>query len=174
MNFSFFESLSIEEAQDHLDGFIKTEALAIEAMRSAAIDANVVIDFSMASLPGFLRWILPNIEVMRIRVPETEPDWIREFHKDGLVEFTEESKYLVLRAAYYLGECFIQTSNRLSWGIGNLDSIEKNMPVVTGFRFKMEMAPLMVCENVYTGILGDGKSPDVMNTMISSWIGFIP
>ncbi len=174
MNFAFFESLTIVEAQDHLDGFINTEALAIEVIRPAAVSAGVVMDFSVASLPAFFRWILPNIEITRIPVPKTEPDWIREFHKNGLVEFTEESKYLVLRTAYYLGECFVRTNKQLSWAIGNSDSIEKNMPVVTGFRFKMQMAPMMICENVLAGILGDGKSEAVIDTMISSWVGFMP
>ena len=174
MNFAFFESLSVEEAQEHLDGFINTEALAIEVMRSAAACASVAMDFSVASLPAFFRWMLPNIEVVRTPVPETEPDWIREFHKDGLIEFTEESKYLVLRTAYYLGECFVRTSNQLSWGIGNIDTIEKNMPVITGFRFKMEMAPLMICENVFAGIVGDGKSELVIDTMIARWVSFMP
>jgi hypothetical protein len=174
MNLSFFQSLSIHEARDHLDGFINTEALAIEAMRPAVVRANVAMDFSIASLPRFFRWMLPNIEVTRIPVPQTEPDWIREFHKDGLIEFTEESKYIILRTAYYLGACFVRTNNRLSWGIGNIDSIEKNMPVITGFRFAMEMAPMMICENAISGILGGGKSEAVIDTMISSWVGFMP
>jgi hypothetical protein len=174
MNFSFFDSMNIDEARDHLDGFIKTEALAIELMRPAAARAGVELSFSIESLRAFFRWILPHIEIIRVPVPETEPDWIREFHKDGLIEFTEESKYLILRTAYYLGECFVRATKDLSWGIGDLDSIEKNMPVITGFRSKMEMAPMMICENVFGGILGDGKPETVIDTMIKSWVGFIP
>ena len=174
MNFSFFESLSTEEAHDHLDGFMTTESLAIDIMKPAAVRAGVAVDFSIASLPAFFRWVLPDIEVMRTPVPETEPEWIREFHKDGLIEYTEESKYLVLRTAYYLRECFVRSNDALSWGIGNRDSVENNMPVVTGFRFKMEMAPMMVCENVFSGIIGDIKSDAVIDTMISTWIGFTP
>jgi hypothetical protein len=174
MNFSFFGSLSIDEARDHLDGFIKTETLAIEAMGMAAIRADVVMDFSIASLPAFFRWILANLEVIRNPVPGTEPDWIREFHKDGLIEFTEEANYLILRTAYYLGECFVRTNAGLSWGVGSIDSVEKNMSVVTGFRFAMQMAPMMICENVFGRILGDGKSEATIETMISSWISFMP
>ena len=174
MNLGFFESLSNEQARDHLEGFINTESLAFEAMRPAAVQANVVVDFSVASLPTFFRWMLGNIEIIRIPVPDSEPDWIRDFHKDGLIELTDESKYLLLRTAYYLGECFVRTNKGLSWGIGNLDSVEKNMPVVAGFRFKMEMAPMLICENVFSGILGDGKPDTVIETMLSRWVGFMP
>jgi hypothetical protein len=48
------------------------------------------------------------------------------------------------------------------------------MSVVTGFRFAMQMAPMMICENVFGRILGDGKSEATIETMISSWISFMP
>ena len=62
-----------------------------------------------------------------------------DFHKQGLTEFAEELKVLILRAAYYLGESFHRRASALSWTIGNAELIEKNIPVISGFRSGTEM-----------------------------------
>ena len=141
MNFEFFESLTLEQARDHLREFIGTESAAWEGMRSAAQHAGVTMDYSVVSLSPFLKWIVQQVQVVRIPVPASEPKWIREAHKDGLIDFEQESKSLILRAAYYLGETFVRSHPSLGWTTGNPEYLEKNMPVVAGFRSGLEMSP---------------------------------
>ena len=174
MNFELFDSLTPDEAREHLQGFLDTERVAMEIMIPAAGHAGISMDYSMASLPSVLKWILSGVQIIRVPVPATEPDWIREFHKDGFIDFPAESKYLILRAAYYLGECFVRAHNSLIWTIGDPDYVEKNMPVVAGFQFDKEMAPMMVCENVFSGIRGRGAPESNIDIMIHSWVGLMP
>lgn len=171
MNFSLFETVNPAEAHEHLKGFLDTERVAMNAMIAAAKHAGVKMDYSLGTLPSVLKWIMSAVTVTRVPVSDTEPKWIREFHKDGLIEFPEQSKYLILRAAYYLGECFVRASAALSWTVGDPEYIEKNMPVVAGFRGRMELAPMMVCENTFAAILGDGEPESVIDVMVRSWIG---
>lgn len=174
MNFELFESLTPEEAREHLQGFLDTERVAMDIMVPAAEQAGVRMDYSIASLPSVLKWILSGVQIVRVPVPATEPDWIREFHKDGLIDFPDQSKYLILRAAYYLGECFVRANSALFWTTGDPDYAEKNMPVVSGFQFNKEMAPMMVCENVFSGIRGRGEPESNIDKMVRAWLGFMP
>ena len=166
--------MSPQEALEHLQGFLDTERTALELIKPAAAKKGIVIDYSLASLGDFLRWILPSIEIVRVPIPDTEPTWIRAFHANGLIEFQGDSKYLVLRAAYYLRESFVRASGPLSWTVGRAEYIEKNMPVITGFQHKIEMAPLMICENLFSGILGDGEPDNAIDLMIDAWVKFMP
>lgn len=174
MNFDFFDALSAEDAQEHLEGFLLTEKSALEVLRSAAAAAGISIDYSLGSLPGFFRWMLSAIRVVRVPVPATEPEHVRQFHSKGLIEFTVDSKYQVLRAAYYLGESFVRANPDLMWSTGSPDTIVKNMPVVAGFQHEQELPPIMVCENLFGGIVGDAEPETVIDTMIDSWIEAMP
>jgi hypothetical protein len=169
MNFALFEALSPQEASEHLQGFLETEGAAVELLRASIEPSGVVMDFSVASLPSVLRWILGNIRIVRIPVPATEPEWIREAHKDGLIDFDEESKYWILRAAYYLGESFVRGYPSLRWTTGNPEYIEKNLPVVAGFHSGTEMAPMMIVENLFGRILGDAVPTTDIDTAIRAW-----
>jgi hypothetical protein len=169
MNFALFDAMSPEEAREHLQGFLATESVATEALTAGAKQGGVLADFSVGSLPSVLRWIMGNVRIVRVPVPATEPEWIRDWHKDGLIDFDEESKYWMLRAAYYLGECFVRSYPSLRWGIGDPEYIEKNMPVVAGFLSGTEMAPMMIVENLFSRILGDGAPATDIDTAIRAW-----
>jgi hypothetical protein len=174
MNFAIFESMSQEEAAEHLAAFVGSERCALRAMEGAAAQAGAPLNYALASPPAVLKWFLSNVEAIRVPVPESEPPWVREFHKDGFVDFPEQSKYMILRAGYYLGECFVRAEARLSWGTGDRESVERNMPVVSGFRGGSEMAPVMVCENVFARILDRRGSESDIDRMVGAWRGLMP
>jgi hypothetical protein len=169
MNFALFEAMDQQEAHEHLRGFLETERAAVDSLRGDAERRGVPLDFSIASLPSILRWFLGRVRIVRVPVPTTEPEWIRDWHKDGLIDFDKESKYWILRAAYYLGECFVHSCSSLRWATGDPEYVEKNMPVVAGFRSGKEMAPMVVVENLFSRILGDGAPSDDIDTAISAW-----
>ncbi|MFC1597667.1 hypothetical protein ACFL5Q_07005 [Planctomycetota bacterium] len=174
MNFAFFESLSVEDARDYLSGFLETESAAIGEMRDAAEQACVAMDHSIASVPHVLKWILKDVQIVRISVPASEPDWVQQAHADGLIDFEEGSKYLILRAAYYMGECFVRACPSLHWTIGDPEYIEKNMPVVAGFRSGTEMAPMMIVGNLFARILGDDAPITDIDRAVATWGNDIP
>jgi hypothetical protein len=47
------------------------------------------------------------------------------------------------------------------------------MPVVAGFRYGKELAPMMIMENLYSRILGDGASDADVDVMIETWQSFL-
>ena len=169
MNFDFFDAMTPEEAKEHLQGFLATESAAIDQLAPAAQKAYVMLDYSLTSLTPFLRWLMTGVSVVRVPVPISEPSWIREAHSEGLIDFEESSKYLVLRGGFYMGETFIRSFPSLRWATGNPQYIEKNMPVVTGFGDEVEMAPVMIVENLFTRILGQSGSVTDLDIAVRSW-----
>lgn len=170
MKFPLFEAMTPQEAREYLRGFLETESVALEAQRAGAEQSGVSMDFTVASLPSILRWIMGKVRIMRVPVPASEPDWIQEWHKSGLIDFDEESKYWILRGAYYLGECFVRSYPSLRWGTGDPQYIEKNMPVVIGFRSGTEMAPMMIVENLFSRILGRNGSATDIDRAVTAWV----
>jgi hypothetical protein len=174
MNFALFDSMSLDEARDHLNGFLESERLALESMRPAAEEAGVVMDYSLSSLPHVLKWILKRVRFVRVPLPASEPEWIRQAHPEGIIEFNEESKYLILRCAYYMGECFVRSHPALRWATGDPEYIEKNMPVVAGFTSDKEMATMMIVKNVFTRILGYNAPITDIDRALNTWTGYLP
>jgi hypothetical protein len=175
MKYEFFQSLTREEAQQYLERFLTCEREGLMVLRPEAESEGISMDFSLGSVPPLWRWILTRVKTIQGPMDESLPSWIKESVKaTDLVEFEEESKPLVMRAAYYLGEAFVRHSGRLSWGTGNADYMECNMPVVAGFRKGLQLPPITVTENVFLNILAEGDSPRVIEKMIDHWRSLIP
>lgn len=175
MDFAFFESLSNKDAQELLSGFLNAESTAVECMRPDAERAGLRFDFSLESLPDVLKWFLSRVSMIRVPRREDAPDWIRATYSDDTVaEFDEESKDIVLRAAYYLGATFVQASPQLSWNTANRETIQQNMPVVTGFQHGIELAPMLVTENLFSSVVGDGKPVAIVDWTIQAWCKDLP
>src|SRR5688572_17390003 len=85
--------------------------------------------------------------------------------KMGVATFDEPSKILVLRAAYYLGESFVRCHSGLHWTVGNVETAEGNMPVVAGFDSGLELAPILIAENLLRVITEPEKLGDIERTM---------
>lgn len=176
MDFAFFESLTPHDAQAFLDRYLEVEGEATRGMIPSAQEEGVVMDFSVSSVSAFLKWILRKVQTVPTDADETLPAWIRESesYKRGLIEFEEKSKPLVMRASYYLGESFVRQYCSLSWGVGEPETVEHNMPVVAGFRSDLEMAPIMVTENLFLRILGDGAAVTDIDKAVSHWQKMVP
>lgn len=101
-------------------------------------------------------------------VPQDVPRWIRQAHKAGITEFDDDSQALLLRAAYYLGECFARLPD-LYWATGDPEYMEKHMPVVAGFRSDEELPPLVVVENLFARIVGDAHPSKEIDETIEVW-----
>ena len=176
MDFQFFDSLSAAEATEFLNNFLDTERKAVEETISAARSDGVYADLTVATVPEVLKWVVGKLTTVPRLPDETLPSWIRETdsYTRGLFDFDEASTVIILRAAYYLGQSLVNHSEHLSWGVGNVDTAEKNMPVIIGFKFDLELAPAMVVENLFRRIIADGAAYDAIDQAINYWLDKVP
>ena len=84
------------------------------------------------------------------------------------------SGYLVLRASYYFGESFVQHSNKLEWSTGNIETAEQNMPVITGFKYDIEMAPMLIIKNLFMRIVVRDVPTTDIDKAINTWLSYVP
>ena len=173
MNYAFFEALSPDQAAAYLTAFLNAEREALTAWQPLAGRDGVEFDFAMTTLPGVLKWMVANVHGHWVPLGEDEPEWIRQAHPQGAFEFDEDSKSIILRAAYYLGECFARLPGH-RWSTGNTQYVQHNMPVITGFRNDLELPPLVVMDNVAAKIHEDGKPLSKVDSMVDVWKNHSP
>ena len=172
MDYDFFDSLTPEQAQAYLNRFVEVERQALKELQADAAKGKICLDYSLSSLPSVLKWMVKQVRMIRTPVPEDLPQWIRQAHRKGLAEFDDDSKTIVLRAAYYLGECFARLPG-MRWSTGNVEYLEKNMPVIAGFSHDQELPPLIVARNQFARIVRGGKPDSEIDSMIEVWKGFL-
>jgi hypothetical protein len=92
----------------------------------------------------------------------------------GAVELADVNR-LVLRGGFYLGESFVRHAPaRLRWASGDRDTVLENQPVVVGFAHKLELAPVLVVENLFRRTALDRQDTDVIPITISEWVSRVP
>ncbi len=154
MDYEFFSSLSDDEAGAYLARFRELEGQEVEKLVSRARADGVHTDFALRSIPGFLTWLRPSVQVVAVDPPDDVEPWIERAmveHHGGFLDLGDESRPLVLRAAFYLGESFVRSHPQLRWGVGRDDRAEYQQPVVTGFRTDADLPALEVAENLFLG-----------------------
>ena len=171
MNFAFFDCLTTTEAEDYLRQFLAEASRGFEELAQQARAVGVATDYSIESIAPFTLWVLPQLQTTPKPEDSSIPVWIRQTkeYRDGLYEFTESSRILVLRSAFYLGESFVRSFPQLRWGVGDADYIQKHMPVVEGFKHDLELAPIMVTENLYRRVICDRSTMPSIATAMEHW-----
>ena len=172
MDVAFCESLTGEEACQFLSRLLDEEKAVVENLLAAAKTAGLLVDYSIDSLVPLFWWVVGDLKIIRSEPDVTLPDWIRnsDSYTDNLFDLDETSTITVLRSAYYLGETFVRSFPGLKWGVGNSDTALQNMPVVRGFCHNLELAPMLVAENVFRKILSGNGDQSGIQTMVSSWV----
>ncbi|WP_147414347.1 hypothetical protein [Sphingomonas gilva] len=74
-----------------------------------------------------------------------------------------------MRLGYYFGEALCRASNRLSWGIGELNSAFENHPVIRGFGSGEEAAVITICMNVILAVAIDGAPASRIDEAVDHW-----
>lgn len=171
MDFAFFESLTPEDAQTFLQNFLDVESSAAESLLTSLPEDAQIERYSIDSVAPILRSLIANLNAVEKTPDEDIPIWVRNCpsYARGLFEFDDPSKALVLRGAFYFGESFVRSYSCLSWQTGNPDTAEQNMPVVSGFRSLLEMAPMLVVDNLFRRIIADHAEPEVFDAAVSYW-----
>jgi hypothetical protein len=174
MDFEFFKKLSSKEAKAYLENFINEARRGFNTMHPQILADGLRIDFTIVSLLPFFTWTIRQLKTFPEKEDENLPFWIRQTdsYKKGLYSFDEMSNVLILRFAYYMGECFNRTYNNLKWSIGKSNTMQPNMPVVTGFRNNMELAVLLVSKNMFMKVIEDDDFNNE-KTAIQRWTTFV-
>jgi hypothetical protein len=172
MDFKFFDSLSQDNASEFLVAFLRVEKAATSIMAEVAKQEGINADFTLDSLPSVVLWAIRHVEIVKRPSNASLPVWITatDGYQRGLFEFSDQSKPLILRVAYYFGECFVRRFERLRWSIGDRDTALQNMPVVTGFGRQIELAPILVTENLFRRTFAGGEPNDAIRRAVNHWI----
>lgn len=173
MDFDFFEKLSSKEAKAYLDNFLNGAEVGFLGMQPEMIADGINVDFTIDSVSPVFKWIVARLKTLPEKEDKSLPVWIRETesYKKGLYSFDEASNILILRFAYYLGESFVKNYN-LKWSIGKSKTMQQNMPVVTGFKNKMELAVFVVSKNMVMKTIEGNQTADAA-TAIQTWVSFV-
>lgn len=169
--FEFFEKLSEDEAKAFLQEFLKFGNLSFpEIAKQCALD-GIQTDFSIKSIPPFMRWALGKLVTIPKKPDPALPQWIRdtESYQKRLFDFDEPSKDLILRAAYYLGESFVRSHANLQWGIGDPTIAHAKMPVVKGFKKRAELAPILVADNLFARVTAEPHKIGDFDRAVEIW-----
>ena len=124
----------------------------------------------MESLLPVFRWVIDRLKTVPEKEDNSLPEWIRatESYKKGLYSFDGPSGVLILRFAYYLGESFIRCHTGLKWSMGNRSKMQRNMPVISGFKSKMELPVLVVSKKMFASAI-ENKHTEGAATAITAW-----
>lgn len=171
MDWKFFESLSKLEAKRFLENFLAVESENTKHLIKQSQIDGLKVDFSIDSIEPLFKWVINRVDTIERDPDETLPEWIRKStsYLENLFDFNEPSKILIMRIAFYLGEVFVRKYGTLSWSTGNRESAVQNMPVVTGFKHRIEMAPILVSENTISRIVVNPEKTSEIAMMIDSW-----
>jgi hypothetical protein len=132
MDYEVFQSLSADEAQKCLDHFREAGQKGVDELRPLAAENGCDMDYSLRSLPDFLKWMVKSVSGYRVPISDEVPWWVSQAHPEGAFEFNEASKTSMVRSAYYLGECFARLPG-LRWATGDVEYMEKICPSSQAF-----------------------------------------
>ena len=171
MDFQFFESMTAAEAEEFLANYLRLQEEAWQEMQVRAKKAGIDANFSFDSVRPVLEWIVKQVTIVPSEPDPNLPSWIKETpsYIKGLFDFDETSGILVVRASYYLGSVFVAHCGGLSWATGRIDTAEQNMPVVTGFAHGLELATMLVTENLCRRILAGEADYTTIDEAVDYW-----
>lgn len=171
MNRQLLRSLSPLDATELLEAFLHTGRSNSGNMAMAARVEGVLADYSASSVPGVLTCLLRMVRTVGRTEDKALPHWIRSSqpYRSDLFDFDDPSKDLVLQGGFYLGESFVRSFERLSWGTGERGLIQENMPVVKGFKDGDEMPAVLVVNNLFRRVLVDPERLSDIEGAVEYW-----
>ena len=174
MDFKFFEVLSKKDGQLFLKQFLKESGQGFESMISEINKDKAIVDYSTESIITVTMWFKSRIKIVPQKIDQSLPKWLKndETYLKGLYLFDENSNILTLRLAYYFAECLNRKHKNLIWTVGNNKTALSNMPVLSGFKYKKELAPILVCENILKKLI-EGEKENVIKTCIEIWESYL-
>jgi hypothetical protein len=173
MDYESFHAMSAEVAHAYLDRFLEVERTEIAETAALAANDGVQFDYSIETLPDCLKWMAKRVRIYRTPLPEEVPDWVKQTHPQGLTDFDDDSKTILLRASYYFGECLARLPG-LRWTTGDVEYMQMNMPVIAGFKDSDELPSMVVVENMFKKLAADGAPESGIDATIDVWLSKVP
>ena len=176
MNFGFFEQMSGPEAETYLADLRRLGAEGVASLAEMMGGEVIELDYSLDSVRPFAELVARRAVKVPRSPDESLPGWLRESLREGdAYDFDDPSKILVLRFSYYLGEAFVRTwPNGLRWTVGEAGTAEENQPVVAGFMHRLELAPLLVGENLLRDLIEAPDRPERVDSVVQGWRECLP
>jgi len=177
MDFAAFERMTAAEAEEFLGHYLEIESDRMPSLVAAAREAGLVADFTVDSVAPLLLWLQRGSERVPIAPDDSLPEWLRtdESYTRSLFDLTSESKTLVLRGSFYLGQSFVQEwPDQLRWATGDTETALMNQPVVAGFQHELELSPMLVVENLFHRLHSKPESEGDIAKAVEKWRSFVP
>jgi hypothetical protein len=141
--------LSVEQAQEVLDAFLRTEGAAFETLAIPSVD----LDYSPESVVRAAHFVADEIKAGRL--------------DEG------QQKLWFMRIGYYFGEALRRAKPSLVWGLGNPEYAFANHPVVSGFADDEEAEVITIVRNLCRSV-GEGRSPrERIDNGIKLWFDMV-
>ena len=112
MDYEFFQALTAEEAQTFLNRFLEVERQGMKETRAQAARDGVHSDYSIGTLSDVLKWIVKQVRVHRVPVPEEEPWWIRQCRPRAIAHTRRPLAGAANRARLRVHRARIRSSDR--------------------------------------------------------------
>ena len=166
MSSGFLKKLSKEEENAFLEDFLEPASLKFENTAQEAVSDGIRMDYSIKSIPPFMRWILKKWATISEHSDPVLPGGLQKVklkftfeatkHKIARLMFRFDARWneLAHQAGYYLGESFVRSYSSLRWRVGYPDRTEwagwqsPPEPVLAGFRQNDEMDPIKIASNL--------------------------
>ena len=171
MKVRIFDGMTSEEAAEYLAEFLAFGRNKVAHILEEKLHFTTDLDFKIENLSAILKALIPNLKTVTRSPDSSVPEFIRnteDYHK-GLFDFDDESNIVLLAAAYYLGETFVKAFPHLKWSTGNVDYLQANSPVVTGFRYNKELPVILVAENIFSSIISGTRQEESVDSVIEAW-----
>lgn len=137
--------LSVEQAQEVCDLFLRTEAAIFENFTIPTID----LDYSPSSVIQVAHFVLNEVKAGDLN--------------------KEQRNIWITRLGYYFGEALRRAKPGLAWGLGDPEYAFANHPVVAGFADAEEAPVVTICKNMIEAV-EEGLSPSVrIDNSIKTW-----
>lgn len=137
--------LNVEQAQEVLDTFLRTERETFPTLTIGSIK----LDYSPESVVQAAHHISSEIEAG---------------HLDG-----EQQDLWFMRLGYYFGESLCRAKPGLSWGLGNPEYAFANHPVVVGFADDEEAEVITICKNMIRSVAERRSPPERIDNGVNLW-----
>ena len=167
MNYTVFEQMTLSEANEFLETFLAMGMEKFAKIRKELSTKDANFNFEITSISQVFEANLKNLK------RGEAPDYPKtEQFLPSITEFDQKSSASIFACAFFLGESFNRLFESVSWKIGNGDTAFRNMPVIRGFTFEHELAPLVVAENIAFAVMRN-ETTSRIDEIVDYWISVV-
>jgi len=176
MNYEYFQSMTENEARIFFMSFINEGKNILRQTFPELLYKNGYLECKISEIENVFKKLLTKISLKRITPDNESLKWVmnNSINRNEFYQIAPKSECHFICASYYFGECFVQLSEMLSWGIGIVDSMDKNMPVIRGFKNSLDFPVLDITETVLIELISNRQTYRRLESIVRYWQALIP